>query len=66
MCPSHPLWPVVACLIAGYALVAFLARLDAWRETKFKQQLLDEALERHEQAQSRWVESPAVDHERRG
>lgn len=65
MCPSHPLWSVVACLIAGYALVAFLARLDAWRAACRRERLVDEILTRHEQAQSRWVESPAVDHERR-
>lgn len=65
MCTAN-LWPAVACLVAGYALVAFLARMDAWRETNRKQRLLDEALTRHEQAQSRWVESPVVDVERRG
>lgn len=65
MCTAN-LWPVVACLIAGYALVAFLARLDEWRETNRKQRLLDEALTRHEQAQHRWVESTVVDVERRG
>jgi hypothetical protein len=58
MCTS--LWPAVACLIAGHALVAFLARLDAWRETKRKQRLLDEALTRHERSQHFWRESPDV------
>lgn len=65
MCPINP-WPAVACLVAGYALVAFLARLDAWRETRRRQRLLDESLARYERSQHRWVESPVVDTERRG
>lgn len=64
MCAAN-LWAAVVCLVAGHALVAFLVRLDAWRETKRKQRLLDEALSRHEQAQNRWVQSPAADVERR-
>jgi hypothetical protein len=64
MCPNP--WPAVVCLIAGFALVALLERLDVWRETNRKQRLLDEALTRHEQAQHRWVESVSVDLERRG
>lgn len=61
----RPLWPIVVYLIAGYAFVEILSRLDAWRETKRKQRLLDEALARHEQAQHRWVERQPVDVERR-
>ena len=64
MC-SSPLWPIAGCLIAGYALVAFLTRLDAWRETNRRRRLMDESLTRYEQAQNRWVESPVVDVERR-
>lgn len=62
MCTS--IWPAVACLIAGHALVAFLARLDAWRETNRQQRLLDEALTRQEQSQYFW--RPSLDVERRG
>lgn len=65
MCP-HSCWPAFACLLACFGLVHFLARLDAWREQRRQERLLDEALTRHEQAQHRWVESPVVDVERRG
>lgn len=65
MCPHNPLWPVVACLVAGYALVTFLARWDEWRETNRRRRLMDESLTRYEQAQNRWVESASVDLERR-
>lgn len=65
MCAAN-LWPAVVCLVAGHALVAFLARLDAWREQRRKEWLIDEILTRQEQAQHRWVESPSVDVERRG
>lgn len=56
---------VVGALLVGHALVAITARLDAWRETNLKRRLLDEAIERHLQAQNRWVDSPVVDVERR-
>lgn len=65
MCSTN-FWPAVVCLVAGHALVAFLTRLDAWRETSRRRRLMDESLTRYEQAQHRWVESPAVDIERRG
>lgn len=59
MCTAN-LWPVVACLIAGHALVAFLARLDAWREIRRKERRLVEALKRLEQSQHFWRPSPDV------
>jgi hypothetical protein len=65
MCAAN-LWAAVICLVAGHALVVFLARLDAWREMRRQERLLQEALARYEQSQHRWVDSPAVDVERRG
>lgn len=61
MCTS--IWPAVVCLIAGHALVAFLARLDAWRETNRRRSLMDQALTRYEMSQHFWRPSP--DNERR-
>ena len=66
MCHAAALWPVAASLVAGYALVTFLARWDAWRETNRRRDLMSEWLARYEQAQHTWRESPVVDLERRG
>jgi hypothetical protein len=62
MCATN-LWPAVLCLIAGHALVALLARLDAWRETNRRRSLMDQALTRYEQSQHFW--RPSLDVERR-
>lgn len=64
MCHAN-LWPVAACLIAGYALVTFLARWDEWRETNRRRRLMAESLARYENAQNFWRPAPVVDVERR-
>lgn len=64
MCTAN-VWPAVAALVAGYALIALLLRVDAWRETSRRRRLMAESLDRYERAQNRWVESPVVDVERR-
>jgi hypothetical protein len=64
--------PIVqaALLIAGAAVAVIaailVARVSERCETNRRQRLMDESLTRYEQAQNRWVESPAVDVERRG
>lgn len=60
MCAAN-LWQAVVCLVAGHALVALLARLDAWREMRRKELALVKALQRLEQSQHFWRPSPDAD-----
>jgi biopolymer transport protein ExbB/TolQ len=64
MCNDHLLGAAVI-LVAGAALAALLARLDAWREMRRKERRLVDALARLEQSRHFWRPSPHADTERR-
>lgn len=69
-CPAAHGELVQAALIVASAALAvvvawFVTRLADRHETNRRRRLMAESLERYEQAQNRWVQSPHVDLERR-
>ena len=69
-CPDAPAEFVQAALIVAFTALAviaalFVTRLAERHETNRRRRLMAESLERYEQAQHRWVQSPHVDLQRR-